>query len=74
MKAQKERGWSMPVIDFDSHFELRPHGLDDLPALRERLPESHLTDDTREATSDLKGQPSFPSSPPNASEQGDTHG
>ncbi len=37
----------MPVIDFDSHFEPTPHRLDDFPALRERLPESHLTDDTR---------------------------
>lgn len=37
----------MPVIDFDSLFEPTLHCLDDLPALRGRLPESHLTGDSR---------------------------
>jgi hypothetical protein len=64
----------MPVIDFDAHSEPTPHRLDDFPPV-EGAPAGEPFDG-RYALSNFRtlgSQPSFPSPPPNASEQGDTH-
>ena len=37
----------MPVVDVDSHFEPTLRWLDDVPALKERLPKRYPTDDPR---------------------------